>query len=89
MKYYLDTSAFCALYTPEAQSKKMLTFIETHEVLFISRLVETEFYSALAIKIRTKHIDKVSFQKITQLFNAHLAEGRYQKLYILPLGFIT
>lgn len=85
MKYYIDTSTLLSLYILEKHSERALNFITRTTInrnLYISRLTEVEFYSALAMKLRTKAIDHLSAQESSDAFNLHIKTERLQKLLI-------
>lgn len=83
MGIYLDTSVIISLYMPEPRTPVIVRLIhETEDTLCISRLVETEFYAVLGIKKRTKQLTSKLFNSITKLFNHHIEQLVYQKMYI-------
>ena len=85
MKYYIDTSTLLSLYILEKHSERALIFITRVHInknLYISRLTEVEFYSALAMKIRTKAIDNLSAKESSDAFNLHIKTEKLQKLLI-------
>jgi uncharacterized protein len=48
----------------------------------ISPLVEVEFYSLLALKVRTKDLDRDAATAALGQFNLHIAEGRYRLISV-------
>jgi len=84
MKLYLDTSVLASLYFPELHTQAISDYLTSHQAseICISRLVQTEFYSVLAIKQRTKELDKKSIKIITNLFEHHLATVSYEVVFI-------
>jgi len=53
----------------------------------ISRLVETEFYSVLAIKKRTKELSDTAVKGIGDLFNYHLQTHSYEFAHMTDMHF--
>jgi uncharacterized protein len=77
LSYYLDTSVLVAYYVPEALSNKVQTFLQKHPQPFISELTQLEFYSALAIRVRTMTLARNDAEKVIALFENHLKNGYY------------
>jgi predicted nucleic acid-binding protein len=50
---------------------------EADGAIFISRLVETEFYATLSKKKRTKELGSVKIASILKTFTKHIADGAF------------
>ncbi len=87
MSYYLDTSVLVAYYVPEASSLKVQTFLQKHPRPFISELTQLEFYSALAIRVRTMTLLLGDAQRVIALFEQHLDDGYYLKIEVNTANF--
>lgn len=80
---YIDTSLLVAYYCPEALSSKAERYIRrSADAPTISPLVEVEFRSALAIKVRMGELDAMSAHRVLALFQAHRTDGGYR---IIPV----
>jgi hypothetical protein len=79
---YLDTSLLAAYYCPEPLSEAAQRVVMETPEPTVSRLVEVELYSAVAMKVRMGGLDTRSAGRITSLFQAHLAGGSY---HVVPL----
>jgi hypothetical protein len=79
---YLDTSVLAAYYCPEATSAKAETAILRSHRPAISSLVEVEFYSAVARKIREGTLSTTDATRMLTQFNLHVASGCYARLQI-------
>lgn len=89
MQIYLDTSVLVSIYIPEKHSKSILDLLnDTNEKPMVSRLAETEFYAALASKIRTKELSSSAVKTAISLFRHHLATLIYENIYITDFVFI-
>lgn len=83
MNLYLDTSVLVSCYVAEAQSNTVLAQLAQHShELLISQLSEVEFCSALAMKLRSKHISLAQQEKVLMLFQLHLETRQYNKVYL-------
>lgn len=81
--FYLDTSVLVSIYIPEKHSLEILEFLQNStKAPCISRLVETEFYAALAMKKRSKELQQAEIDAATTLFNHHLNQFIYERVYI-------
>ena len=80
---YLDTSVLAAYYCPETLSKKVQKALSGLSEPTISPLVELEFHSALAIKVRHREMDAATAGQVASMFHVHLADGRYR---MVPIG---
>jgi uncharacterized protein len=79
---YLDTSVLAAYYCPEAMSEKAEKAILRCDTPAISLLVEVEFFSALARKMREGGLSEPDATRIGTRFNLHMEDGYYE---ILPI----
>lgn len=75
---YVDTSVLVAYYWPEKLSRAAQSVIRRADGPTISPLVETEFYSALALKTRMGELDVESARRILSVFRLHRADGIYR-----------
>jgi len=75
---YIDTSALVAYYGPEALSRKLQEELRRNEAPTISPLVELEFHSAVALKVRAGELDAAAANRIVSLFRLHMANGHYR-----------
>lgn len=90
MPIYLDTSVLVSVYVPEKHSDEILNLLKTSKEKFsISRLTETEFFSALALKKRNKELSQSDINSITRLFHQHLSQLIYEKVHITDAVFET
>lgn len=89
MKFYLDTSIVASLYVPEKHTSNISNFLleNKQHSMNISRLVETEFYSVLAIKRRTKEISDSAAKGIADLFGYHLKMNSYEFTHVTDMHF--
>ena len=53
----------------------------------LSRLAETEFYAALALKKRTKELHQSDITAATTLFEQHINQLVYERIYITDRVF--
>jgi predicted nucleic acid-binding protein len=74
---YVDTSVLAAYYCPEPLSRSAQKWLARTEELTISPLVEVEFYSALAAKVRARELKVTAAARVRDLFRSHVAEGCY------------
>jgi|WetSurMetagenome_2_1015567.scaffolds.fasta_scaffold15279_3 uncharacterized protein len=79
---YVDTSVLVACYCTEPLSPKADRAVRTLAPPAISNLVEVEFHSALALKVRVGEIDSLAAARVLETFRQHLAEGRFR---IIPI----
>lgn len=76
---FLDTSALVKHYHEEEGSEVVeRLFQEPERRLMISDLSIIEFYSAIALKVRTKEIKAKTFTNLRKLFAHDLKEGLYE-----------
>ena len=79
---YLDTSVLAAYYCPEALSSIAEKAILGSVHPAISLLVEVEFCSAVARKVREGGLSKADAARIVAQFRFHVDEGCYDRLAI-------
>ena len=78
---YWDTSAVVPYYLPEPLSKQVQDRLRENG-LAVSGLVEVEFFSVLARRVRTAELPRSHAERVGALFLAHLEEGLYRRLPI-------
>src|SRR5258708_1929909 len=78
--YYLDTSILPPFYWPEKLTPAVQTLMNGLETPLISDWTQTEFASALAMRIRMGHEHAAAAQAIIALFQQHLSDGIYERL---------
>jgi len=76
---YWDTSALVPYYLPERLSDQVQDRLLADEPA-ISWLVEVEFFSTLARRVRTGELDRGQAERVKSLFMSHLEEGFYHRL---------
>jgi predicted nucleic acid-binding protein len=79
---YIDTSVLAAYYCPEPLSGAAQKAIRKLDTPAISLLVEVEFHSAIALKVRTGECEIATANRIVSQFRLHAKDGYYR---ILPL----
>ena len=79
---YIDTSVLAAYYCPERLSAKVQKVLARLPDATISPLVELEFLSALATKVRAREFDAPTAGRIASTFQLHLADGLYRMVPI-------
>lgn len=79
---YIDTSVLVAYYCPEPLSSHAQRVLQQQRELAISSLVEVEFASALARKVRTREMRLTDAQRILVAFQAHLDQEIFRRLPI-------
>ena len=79
---YFDTSLLVPYYCPEALSQVAERTVRGDPRPTISDLVEVEFFSALAKKVREKEMSAVEAARVGQQFLAHLQAGIYTRLAV-------
>jgi predicted nucleic acid-binding protein len=77
---YVDTSVLAAYYCPEPLSEQAQRGLAQEDELAISSLVELEFVSALARKVRTHEMRRRDAHRILAVFQSHLEQGIYARL---------
>lgn len=73
----LDTSVIVAFYIPEATSSRVQRLFSSSTELAISSLVEVEFASAIARRVRMKSITKHEGQRVLEEFRSHMQDNLY------------
>ena len=77
--YFLDTSALVKRYHQEVGTDAVdRIFEEADKDLLISDLSIVEFYSALALKVRSGEISRDAFLHLTELFSHEVATKLYR-----------
>ena len=79
---YLDTSIIGSYYCPETLSHLVGQNIATLAEAAISSMVELEFCSLLALKVRTRELSKPLAQKALAQFHQHISDGYYEIMEI-------
>lgn len=83
MNIYLDTSLLIPIYIPEIYTEKILSYLNGPiSKISISRLTETEFCSALAIKTREKQLTIKQASSILHNLAEDINSLIYEKIYI-------
>ncbi|MBI4356522.1 MAG: type II toxin-antitoxin system VapC family toxin [Gammaproteobacteria bacterium] len=88
MSYYLDTSIIIPFYCPEPLSRKVEKILVGIKNPVISPLVEVEYCSAVARKMRMKEITNDSAHALINVFRAHV-EKQYYCLKLLEQPHYT
>jgi len=81
---YIDTCVLGSFYCPESMSAAVNRRIVGLTDTAISKLVEVEFYSLLAQKVRTKEMTRFDGMATLGKFRANVADGMYQFVDIGP-----
>jgi uncharacterized protein len=79
---YVDTSVLAAYYCPEPLSSRVQRILQGERERAISSLVEVELASALARKVRLRHLRASDARAIYETFQAHLEQGLYLRLTV-------
>lgn len=79
---YTDTSVLVAYYYPEPLSPKVNKALSGPAPLVISPLVEVEFHSAIARKVRLEELEPSDAAPLLSRFRAHLEGGYYRMVPI-------
>ncbi len=74
---YVDTSVLVAYYCPEALSEEAQKAIGAADAPTVNPLIEVEFCSALALKVRTRELEVKAAERLLSRFRLHLEERRY------------
>lgn len=83
MGYFIDTSVLIPWYVQETLTGKMRLFFQRNTgTRYISRLVETEFYSALALKKRQRELSGVDCTEIMRVFQKHLRMNFFEMIHV-------
>jgi len=81
---YWDTSALIPYYLPEEWSDRIQALLLGGEAA-ISPLVEVEFFSVLARRVRAEELSRRDARRVAERFLGHVKEGAYR---YLPLEVI-
>jgi len=81
---YIDTSVLVACYCPEPLSDKAARTLRKTGGTAISSLVEVEFYSAVATKVRCHELDIEAARRLISLLRQHVSDHRYDVVSIGP-----
>lgn len=79
---YIDTSVLVSYYCPEALSQVTERILRGDPHPTVSDLVEVEFFSALATKVRAREMSAADATRIGEQFLAHLHVGLYTRTAI-------
>ncbi|MGH9452458.1 MAG: type II toxin-antitoxin system VapC family toxin [Terriglobia bacterium] len=85
---YVDTSVLAAYYCPEPLSVRAERALHEAGERAISWLVEVEFVSALARKVRTRELRPADAHRILAVFQSHLEQGIYNRLALNSAHFV-
>jgi predicted nucleic acid-binding protein len=77
---YLDTSVLVAYYCPEQLSEIVEKLIVGQRQPAISDLVEVEFVSALARKVRSREMSRNDARRVSSTFVEHVEARLYARL---------
>ncbi|MDY0167999.1 MAG: type II toxin-antitoxin system VapC family toxin [Thermoguttaceae bacterium] len=80
---YIDTSVLVACYCPEPRSSVAEEVLHDSGGAVISRLVELEFCSAVALKLRMGEFDRTTATRVTSFLRRHLEDEFYA---VVPIG---
>ena len=92
---YVDTSALVPYYCPEPLSERVQRYLARQDERVISDLVEVEFFSAIARKVRAEELRPMDAPRIQNTFISHLEAGLYLRLpverrhYALARGWLA
>jgi len=84
---YVDTSVLAAYYCPEPLSGQAQRALAQANERAISSLVELEFVSAIARKVRTREMRRGDARRILAAFQSHLEQGIYTRLAVESAHF--
>lgn len=79
---YIDTSVLVAYYLPDPLSERAERGLRSGGAPALSPLVEPEFASVLARKIRARELAPAAARAALEQFRAHQEEGLYRRLEI-------
>ena len=79
---YFDTSVLVAYYCPEPMSAQVEALIRRQPHPLISELVEVEFSSAVALKVRQHGLSRTDGFKILAQFQQHLDQHLFTRLHL-------
>jgi predicted nucleic acid-binding protein len=78
----VDTSVLIPYYVPEPTSDKVEAALSKTDVMSISALIEVEFHSVIARKMRESLLTRSYANRILARFNADLKNDKYGRLSI-------
>jgi predicted nucleic acid-binding protein len=81
---YLDTCVLGSLYTPETLSSAVERALEDLEDATISNLVNIEFCSLMALKVRTRELTKTAAHRALVQFHQLINDGHYEIVDVGP-----
>ena len=88
MNYFFDSSALIKLYHPELGSQRVAAmFGEPDRRIVISRLAGVELHSALALKMRTGHLDRERSAALRLRFLNDVTSGAIALVAITELHY--
>ena len=79
---YIDTSLLVPYYCPEALSQAAERTLRSDSRPTVSDLVEVEFFSALANKVRTREMSAADATRTGERFLDHLQAGLYVRIAV-------
>jgi hypothetical protein len=79
---YIDTSLVLPYYCPEALSQAAERTLRGDPRAAVSDLVEVEFFSALARKVRAREMSAAAASRTGERFLDHLQAGLYARLAV-------
>lgn len=79
---YIDTSLLVPYYCPEALSQMAERTLRADSHPTVSDLIEVEFFSALARKVRTQDMSAADARRTGEQFVDHLRAGLYSRIAI-------
>ena len=79
---YIDTSLLVPYYCPEALSRGAERTIRGDPSPAVSDLVEIEFFSALARKVRVREMSQIDATRAGERFLDHLQAGFYARIAV-------
>jgi hypothetical protein len=79
---YIDTSLVVPYYCPEALSQAAERTLRGDPRAAVSDLVEVEFFSALARKVRAREMSAAAASRTGERFLDHLQAGLYARLAV-------
>jgi len=82
LSLYFDTSALVPAYLPEACSEKVAIRLGEADRIYLSRLTEMEFFSALSKKVRMEELGLEEAQAVATAFDRHLQAHVYTTLRV-------
>lgn len=79
---YVDLSVLAAYYCPEPLSDQAQRTLAKEDERAIRPLVEIEFVSAIARKVRSHGLPRKDVRRVLGVFQSHLDQGIYPRLGI-------